>query len=114
MYIRTYAFVQLNQVERLKIRLQVMIYIGNFEDDVALLSPVSNLVVHVLRTSKMNCNTWNINFKHENFPTCCVGAEKSNMYLEHLMFVHENDTIMLEVNIMHMQDQLSVFHMILG
>ena len=34
--------VQLNQVERLKVRLQVMIYMGNFEEDVALLSPVSS------------------------------------------------------------------------
>lgn len=33
--------IQINQVERLKIRLQVMMFMGNFEDDIALLSPVS-------------------------------------------------------------------------
>ena len=37
-----YCFaVQLNQVDKLKIRLHIMMFMGNFEDDFGLLSPVS-------------------------------------------------------------------------
>ena len=32
---------QLHQVERLKPRLQIMMFMGNFEDDINLVTPVS-------------------------------------------------------------------------
>ena len=35
---------QLHQVERLKVRIQVMMFMGNFDDDMALLAPVSESI----------------------------------------------------------------------
>lgn len=40
--------IQINQVERLKVRLQVMMFMGNFEEDIALLTPVSLYVIAVV------------------------------------------------------------------
>ena len=34
-------FLQLHQIERLKVRLRVMQFIGNFEEDMAIMVPVS-------------------------------------------------------------------------
>ena len=38
-------YLQLNQIDRLKVRLRVMQFMGNFEEDMAIMTPVSYNIV---------------------------------------------------------------------